>query len=261
MKLFWKYVVFIFLVGIIVQSSKADDIYLKDRTVIKNCQVKDTIANQVRVVTSYGERFFLLILIAKIDFLPFDSSQNTRLINLDDQLLQENNNSFDIQVMTVQGDVFWCSFVESTDSTVTYAIKEGNITLRKIDILSAVKKTTSLTKGLNAPRKTSTNKMEIKEYEALPLLIFAIGGGVWSYTLFKKSSELRDASNIFELLKLTALQNEAQKQSGEKQLLGIVAGIVSAVLFFVAINPTTRTIEQPVTIFPTNNGLSLCIRF
>lgn len=79
MKSFIK-MTFLLITGILAQVANADDIYLKNGAILKNCLVKDTTENKIKFNTSTGYRFINLLIVVKIEYLPFDSTKDTEMI-------------------------------------------------------------------------------------------------------------------------------------------------------------------------------------
>jgi hypothetical protein len=180
--------------------------------------------------------------------------------------LDSNNHAISqnsVIVRTLTGESIQAEFVSTTDTTATYLTSSGKMTLRKDMILSVQKLLNSpMNESVTSTRRLP-NKIAIKEYKALPALIFTIAGGVWSFTLFKDAKDYHDAATALNSLGSAgkSAADAANNKGDQKFNLGLGASVVSAIFFFIAIHPTVTYIEQPVTVVPSSDGIQLVIHF
>ena len=95
----------------------------------------------------------------------------------------------------------------------------------------------------------------------MPLLIFTAAGVTGAIIWFKDSSDDSNAADAFNQLGLKALGDQASTKSNNELLYGIGASVASLVFLAIAVTPTERYIDQPVTIVPTANGIRLAVQF
>jgi hypothetical protein len=93
MKLLWSlpFLTFLFSITLI-----ADDVYLKNGQVIKNCQVQDTINNKVKIVTTLkgnGERIIVINSIFRIVVTPFNPQKETEIVELESQVISDTSST------------------------------------------------------------------------------------------------------------------------------------------------------------------------
>jgi len=165
-------------------------------------------------------------------------------------------------VTMVNGESFKAALLNSTDSTITYQTSIGIVTVAKKDVLSV----SNITQGpiRQAPGSNSErhiNKITIKEYNSLPLLIFTAAGVAGAIVWFKDSSDDSKAADALNQLGFKALADEASTKSSNELLYGIGASAAAVIFLAIAVTPTERYIDQPVTIIPTENGIRLAVKF
>ena len=169
---------------------------------------------------------------------------------------------YPLVVTMVNGESFKGALLSSTDSTATYQTSVGSVTVMKKDVLSVS----------NAPRDSfrptpkadserHIGRITVKEYNSLPLLIFTAAGVAGAIVWFKESSDDSNASDAFKQLGLNTLADQASTQSSNELLYGIGASVVAVVFLMIAVTPTERYIDQPVTIIPTAKGIRLAVQF
>ena len=258
----------------------SDNVYMKSGYVYKNVIVLDTLESQLRIrfdssqvliATDQIDRFVRLPLLPHSNSVLIWEPQTTSFSPTSHFPTSKQADTLDVQLTTVRGDTFWGAFIKSDDSTVTYLTKDGQLTLKKTEILSLTKKSIMARSDNQNTHKPKTTKIEIKEYKQLPLLIFVVAGGVWSYDLIKKSNDLSDAVIVYDKLiaiatgslkqQLEQQKESAKQESDQKLLQGIAIGSLSFIIFVISVQPTIDIIEQPISVVPTNHGVSLCIRF
>jgi len=169
---------------------------------------------------------------------------------------------YPLTVTMVNGESFKGSLLNSTDSTITYQTSIGIITVTKKDVLSV----SSIQKGpiRQAPRGNSErhiNKITVKEYNSLPLLIFTAAGVTGAIIWFKDSSDDSNAADALNQLGFKTLADQASTKSSNELLYGIGASVAAVIFLAIAVTPTERDIDQPVTIIPTENGIRLAVQF
>ena len=243
----------------------SDNVYLKNGYVYKNVVVVDTLDNNLIIQFNLLRQSIPVNEIRAVTYLPLIPGSIAVLLEEPNSIsatsettyIYQQKDSFDIQVATLRGDTFRAAFVKSSDSSVTYLTKQGQMTLKKAEILSATK----IRKEKSDVYKSKTTKVEIKEYDKLPLLIFAIGGGVWTYDLISKSNDLSNAADVFGKLNMQDAKLKAQQDSDQKLIEGLAVGTVSLIIFIVSVQPTTNVVEQPISVIMTNDGIKLCLRF
>jgi hypothetical protein len=151
---------------------------------------------------------------------------------------------FDVEIKTVQGVSYYGKFIRSDDTSAIYATSNGDVTLKKSDILSATKYSNN-GKTTVALSKPGMNNVAVKEYKRLPLLALAIGGGIGAYALFNKASDY----SYFD-------------KGKSKTYTWMAVGVTtfSVFIFIQAITPTVTILERPVAIIPTAHGISFSIK-
>lgn len=69
-----------FILASFHSDSFADDVFLRNGQVIKNCKVLDTVETRVRVYTTQRERIIPLVSIVSIIIAPFDSTKESEVV-------------------------------------------------------------------------------------------------------------------------------------------------------------------------------------
>jgi hypothetical protein len=162
----------------------------------------------------------------------------------------------------LNGESFQGEFLSSTDSTVTYQTSAGSIIVIKKDILTVrkISKDFFYQSPASNPERRS-NKILIKEYNSLPLLILPVAGVVGAILWFGDAKDYSDAADILNGFGLKNAADEASTKSNEKLLLGIGASVLSLIFLVVAVTPSEHYIDQPVAFIPTANGIRVVVQF
>jgi hypothetical protein len=165
-------------------------------------------------------------------------------------------------VSMLNGESFQGEFLSSTDSTVTYQTSAGSIIVIKKDILTVrkISKDFFYQSPASNPERRS-NKILIKEYNSLPLLILPVAGVVGAILWFGDAKDYSDAADILNGFGLKNAADEASTKSNEKLLLGIGASVLSLIFLVVAVTPSEHYIDQPVAFIPTANGIRVVVQF
>ena len=238
------------LCGLLASLLLADDVYLKDGSIFRNVRVVDTVGTNIRCLRSAGLAYQTIPLssVARIDFKTFDPSKPSPY---------EEPGAMLLTVRTLTGDRFEGTFRTSDSATVTYTTKDGYRIVNRAHILSVEQAITRADSRKSSPTKLVT----VREYENLWVAVPAIAGAIWSFTSFSKASDLRDGIDAAKALGLGAYTGQAETEASEKETIGVLTAIGSLALFIVAFDATETTIEQPVSLVPTSNGVTLSLRF
>jgi hypothetical protein len=188
-----------------------------------------------------------LIVSPKSSF-PQQADQNSSLKNL-------------VVVSLLNGESFQGEFISSTDSTATYQTKIGSVSIKKNDILSIKPLSNNVSTQVPKAEPLRTNKVLVKEYKNLPLLIITVGAGAWAVSLFGDASDYSKAADAFNILGLHNLADEANSESSTKLWEGIGLSAVAIAFLIWAVIPTETYIDQPVSIIPTSNGVRVAVHF
>jgi hypothetical protein len=224
------------------------------------------------VITRNGEKIYYNTFYSSESSITFKTNYGTviipqSLILSRGQVESESSASINksqniVTVSMLNGDSFQGEFLSSSDSSATYKTSIGTITVKKNNILSArnsIQGSTSQMSDINTNRRTK--RIAVQKYTSLPLLIFTVAGGAWAVSLFGDAKDYSNAEELFNNLGLKNLANEASTKYSEKFWTGIGVSIVSIVFFVLAITPSESYIEQPVTVIPTSNGMSVIVQF
>jgi hypothetical protein len=188
------------------------------------------------------------LIVSPKSFISQQANQNSSLKNL-------------VLVTLLDGESVQGEFISSTDSTATYQTKIGSVSIKKNNILSIKPLSNDIFSQVPKADSRRTNKILIKEYNSLPLLILTVAGGAWAVSLFGDAKDYSNAEDVFNRLGLKSLADEAADKYSEKLLTGIGVSVVSLLFFVLAITPTEKYIEQPVVVIPTSNGARIVVNF
>ena len=211
---------------------------------------------------------FLLLLFHSISFssqLHLTNGPEIENVQFTDTLENAERNTslkYPVTVTMVNGESFKGAVLNSTDSTVTYQTSIGSVTVAKKDILSVRNNSMdSFRSETTSTPDRQVNRITVKEYNSLPLLVLSAAGVAGAIIWFKDSSDDSNAADALNQLGFTNLSDQASTKSTHELLYGFGASLVALVSFVVAITPTEHYIDQPVTIIPTTNGIRLAVHF
>jgi hypothetical protein len=253
-----KFIVTVALIIIITNLSFSDEIYLKNGYIYKNVKILDSTKLLVKVKIDQEEACFQTNEIEKIVHSEYNADKSFELFfsNQVKPLNQDEIIYTEIKLLT--GETINGRYLSSTDSTVTYQTEKDYITINRSLILSVSKINKNVTNGTTNKFK---NKMVIKEYKDLSLLIFTLGGGIGAYALFKKASDCEDAATAFKLLNFTDGANKAFSEAKEYRTWGIIVTGISVISFYFATRPTEIEVSKNFSLIPQGNRITLTYKY
>lgn len=168
-----KTIVTAILIIIISNLSISDEIYFKNGYIYKNVKIIDSTNNIIKVQIDKNTKYFELRGIDRILYTRYNPNNSSEFISPEPKTINQNEIIY-TEIKLLTGEKIIGRYLSSTDSTATYQTDKDSITLQKRLILSVNK----INKKANDETMIKfKNKLVVKEYKNLPLLILAVGVG------------------------------------------------------------------------------------